>query len=185
MPGIRDWFVQAGGVSMNAVDTQNRGAFMLGGNGGDILTAGSGIDLLIGNEGNDTLSGGAGEDVLLGGVGNDNLSGGAGNDILYGGAGADVLEGGLGDDTYYAQTGDTIRDEDGLGKIFAGPGGPIFYRWVQGGRLCAGDEADGWTIETQCKITETGSSELHKKAESIIFIHIGYRRIHLACKLAE
>lgn len=33
LPALRDWYVQAGNGGMNATDTLNRGAFMLGGNG--------------------------------------------------------------------------------------------------------------------------------------------------------
>lgn len=39
LPKMRDWYVQAGANAMTATDTQNRGAFMLGGNGADTLTA--------------------------------------------------------------------------------------------------------------------------------------------------
>ena len=56
---------------MTATDTQNRGAFLLGGNGQDILTGGNKADLLVGNAGDDVLNGGAGSDVLLGGAGVD------------------------------------------------------------------------------------------------------------------
>ncbi|MFO0701090.1 MAG: putative Ig domain-containing protein [Nitrospira sp.] len=68
---IRDWYVQAGTSGMNATDTQNRGAFMLGGLGADSLTGGTGNDLLVGNVGHDRLTGGAGTDTLMGGEGFD------------------------------------------------------------------------------------------------------------------
>ena len=48
---LRDWYVQAGAGGMTATDTQNRGAFMLGGSGTDILTGGTATDLLVGNAG--------------------------------------------------------------------------------------------------------------------------------------
>lgn len=35
LPNLRDWYVQAGAAGMNATDTLNRGAFMLGGAGND------------------------------------------------------------------------------------------------------------------------------------------------------
>lgn len=69
--GSRDWYVQAGRNGMEATDTQNRGAFMLGGLGADMLTGGSGNDLLVGNAGHDRLTGGAGTDTLMGGQGFD------------------------------------------------------------------------------------------------------------------
>lgn len=41
LPVLRDWYVQAGGSGMEATDTQNRGAFMLGGHRADTLTGGA------------------------------------------------------------------------------------------------------------------------------------------------
>src|SRR3989338_742676 len=71
LPTLRDWYVQAGASGMNATDTLNRGAFMLGGTGADALVGGTGSDLLVGNAGDDLLQGGGGNDTLLGGSGND------------------------------------------------------------------------------------------------------------------
>jgi Ca2+-binding RTX toxin-like protein len=93
LPYLRDWYVQAGAGSLDAADSQNRGAFMLGGNFGDALTGGDGADMLVGNIGNDTLTGGKGNDILLGG---------------------------LSHDTYVFATGDgldTIVDQGGRGTI--------------------------------------------------------------------
>ncbi|MBI5007088.1 MAG: hypothetical protein HZB95_08165 [Nitrosomonadales bacterium] len=90
---LRDWYVQAGSGGMTAIDTQNRGAFMLGGSSGDALTGGAAADLLAGNAGDDLMRGGQGSDVLLGGSGND---------------------------AYIYTTGDgldTILDSDGQGSI--------------------------------------------------------------------
>lgn len=94
LPGLRDWYVQAGQSGMDATDTQNRGAFMLGGLGADSLTGGTGTDLLVGNTGFDSLTGGGGTDTLLGGAGFDR---------------------------YYYTTGDgndRIEDSDASGVIF-------------------------------------------------------------------
>jgi VCBS repeat-containing protein len=71
LPVLRDWYVQAGATGMNATDTLNNGAFMLGGNGQDTLTGGTKADLLVGNTGDDILKGGDGSDVLIGGAGVD------------------------------------------------------------------------------------------------------------------
>ena len=93
LPYVRDWYVQAGTSGMHATDTNNRNAFMLGGNGSDALVGGAGNDLLAGNGGADLLIGGKGNDILLGGTGND---------------------------TYVYTTGDgfdTILDSDGNGSI--------------------------------------------------------------------
>ncbi|MFA7269228.1 MAG: hypothetical protein WC073_07790, partial [Sterolibacterium sp.] len=129
LPTLRDWVVQAGANGLTATDANNRGTFMLGGNGADNLTGGTANDLLVGNVGDDNLNGGEGADTLLGDDGNDaliggggadKLNGGSGNDILDGrdNVGGDILEGGTGFDTYYADNGDTIRDADGQGKIY-------------------------------------------------------------------
>jgi hypothetical protein len=129
LPYLRDWYVQAGEDAMTATDTQNRGAFMLGGYNKDTLTGGTADDLLVGNADNDTLNGGGGNDTLLGGADNDTLNGddgadmllgGIGNDTLDGGADNDILHGGEGDDTYTFKADygtDIIFDSDGSGKI--------------------------------------------------------------------
>ena len=134
LPYLRDWYVQAGAEGMVASDTQNRGAFMLGGNGADMLTGGTADDLLVGNAGADTLDGGTGDgnDILLGGTGEDTLKGGDGMDMLLGGADNDTLEGGkdndilkggAGNDTYVFTDEygtDVITDSDGSGLIQVG-----------------------------------------------------------------
>lgn len=74
----------------------NVAATLLGGNGKDILTGGSGNDCLQGGNGKDVLNGGAGNDCLDGGNGKDVLSGGLGDDTLVGGRGKDKLDGGEG-----------------------------------------------------------------------------------------
>ena len=55
--------------------------------------------------GNDVVTGGSGDDVLWGGSGNDVISGGAGNDVLVGETGSDTLRGGAGFDVLYGSTG--------------------------------------------------------------------------------
>ncbi|BAL24631.1 calcium-binding protein [Azoarcus sp. KH32C] len=129
LPRLRDWYVQAGAIGMNATDTFSRGAFMLGGNGNDMLTGGNEADLLIGNAGDDVLVGAQGNDILLGEVGADSLSGGRGGDTLLGGEGNDslaggsendLLVGGAGSDTYSFAGGDgqdIVIDSDGQGCI--------------------------------------------------------------------
>lgn len=129
LPYLRDWYVQAGDGGMMVTDSQNRGAFMLGGNRADTLTGGSGDDLLVGNVGADSLNGSLGNDILLGGRGQDNLKGGEGVDLLLGGADDDTLDGGDGNDLLlggagmdtYAFSGDfgtdIVADSDGLGAL--------------------------------------------------------------------
>jgi PKD repeat protein len=58
---------------------------LFGGDGNDIITGGSGTDILVGGNGTDTLKGNGGHDLLIGGSEADSLTGGAGNDLLIGG----------------------------------------------------------------------------------------------------
>ena len=57
-------------------------AKLLGGNGKDVLTGGSGHDRLEGGNGKDVLVGGMGDDTLVGGRGRDSLDGGDGTNVL-------------------------------------------------------------------------------------------------------
>ena len=89
-------------------------AILIGGNGNDTLTGGSGNDILIGGNGNDVLSGGAGNDRIIGGNGDDVENGGDGNDILLGVHGNDTLAGGNGDDVLIGGGGaDSLDGGDG------------------------------------------------------------------------
>ena len=75
--------------------------------GNDTLNNSSSWDSLIeGGAGNDVLSGGTGKDILEGGDGNDTLDGGPGIDYLYGDNGDDSLTGGEGRDYLYGRQGD-------------------------------------------------------------------------------
>ncbi|MFO0928639.1 MAG: calcium-binding protein [Gemmataceae bacterium] len=76
-----------GGAGNNVL---NAGAFtgrltLNGAGGNDILTGGSGPNVLLGGAGNDTLTGGASRDLLIGGSGIDRLFGGGDDDLLIGG----------------------------------------------------------------------------------------------------
>lgn len=67
---------------------------LTGGSSANVIDASafSGQTMLVGDEGNDTLTGGSGADSLDGGAGNDLLIGMGNNDSLSGGAGDDVLD---------------------------------------------------------------------------------------------
>jgi Ca2+-binding RTX toxin-like protein len=75
-----------GGADVITIDetagTITLAAQILGGNGKDILTGGSGNDSLDGGNGKDVLTSGAGDDTLVGGRGKDKLDGGAGTNVL-------------------------------------------------------------------------------------------------------
>jgi Ca2+-binding RTX toxin-like protein len=68
----------------------------------NVITGGSGDDLLSGLGGNDTLNGGAGNDTLTGGIGNDTVNGGDGDDTVNYtfGDGVDSVDGGGGQDRF-------------------------------------------------------------------------------------
>lgn len=84
---------------------------------GDFLPGTAGDDLVEGQGGNDVLGGLDGADTLYGGAGNDSLSGDSGNDSLVGGDGVDRLNGGAGDDV--------LAD----GETMDGGGGSDTYVW--------------------------------------------------------
>ena len=70
-----------------------------GGEGANILFAGSGSQNIVLGVDDDELHGGDGDDYIGSLAGNDTLFGDAGNDTLSGGVGDDMLDGGTGDDT--------------------------------------------------------------------------------------
>ena len=90
-----------GGVSVDlSVSDYENYVGALGGAGNDQLTAGNSERgyFLSGDGGNDVLLGGMGADMLVGGVGADTLRGGAGDDILFVDASDAVIRGGAGYD---------------------------------------------------------------------------------------
>jgi hypothetical protein len=112
--------VQNGTTAGDTYTTPLQSSILMGRDGNDVLTAGSGGSHLYGNNGNDILNGGKGDDLLHGGAGNDTITGGDGADTLSGGAGSDVITGGLGADVFAwhladpgttsARAQDTIKD---------------------------------------------------------------------------
>jgi Ca2+-binding RTX toxin-like protein len=62
-------------------------AVLLAGNRGSVLSAAGSraANILVGNQGNDQLTGGSGRNLLIGGAGADRLTGGPGEDVLVGG----------------------------------------------------------------------------------------------------
>lgn len=82
----------------------------------DVVSGGTGGDLISTWEGDDTLDGGGGADVIWGGAGVDTITGGPDSDYLYGGQGdGDLLIGGDGGDFYYwarNDGSDRIEDQD-------------------------------------------------------------------------
>jgi hypothetical protein len=94
-----------------------------GGEGDDLLEAGSRGITLSGDAGDDRLVGGPGPDVAWGGEGDDVVEAGAGDDRMKGGPGADSLGGGPGSDlvSYESETGPVrVTLGDGPGDGAAG-----------------------------------------------------------------
>lgn len=91
-------------------------SILVGGEGGDRLTAGSHVNRL-----GDRLFGGAGKDRLFGGSGRDTLDGGLGRDVISSGTGRDVIrlggDAGKGDVVVYEQIGFS-SSEQGKDRIF-------------------------------------------------------------------
>jgi uncharacterized delta-60 repeat protein len=98
-----------------------------------VVNGGSGNDIIIaigltrpvevyGGDGNDILYAGSASDILVGGAGDDLLIGGAagtGRDMLLGGAGADTLVGSVNDDILIAGTTSYDNDPASLNAIMA------------------------------------------------------------------
>jgi Ca2+-binding RTX toxin-like protein len=76
----------------------DRGEYLPGTPGCDVIYAGGGNDGVSGLRGADYLYGQRGWDSLTGGKGDDVLVGGPGKDTIIGGRGADVIRGGPGYD---------------------------------------------------------------------------------------
>ncbi len=101
--------------------------------GNDLLSGGTGDDVIDGNNGHDILLGGAGADQLDGDSrvlvegdaplhGDDYLSGGAGHDTLTGGGGADLLLGGSGEDLLYGDLNGLDPAWHGADVLYGGDG---------------------------------------------------------------
>ncbi|MCO6417185.1 hypothetical protein JYK14_13575 [Siccirubricoccus sp. KC 17139] len=132
---------------------------VVGGSGGDNLTANAAIGAwLDGRVGDDFLQGGMGDDTLIGGAGDDVLDGGAaGNDVAnYAtaagpisvdlatfsatGDGTDTL---LNIDTVIATAGnDTLHGDSGANYLFGGAGDDLLLGDLSGDTLVGGDGSD-------------------------------------------
>ncbi|MBP6985087.1 MAG: VCBS domain-containing protein [Alphaproteobacteria bacterium] len=66
-------------------------AILVGGNGDNTLTGGSGSDIILAGNGDDLINGGGGSDLILAGNGSDTIDGGSGDDIILGGNGNDIF----------------------------------------------------------------------------------------------
>lgn len=143
-----------GGDSANRFDASAfTGPVTMLGNGGDdtligtdrndVLSGGSGADLLEGRGDRDRLSGEAGDDVLDGGVGNDRLHGGDDNDRLTGHTGDDTLEGGSGNDVLDGGGGnDRLQGGDDNDHLAGNAGDDTLEGGSGNDTLDGGDDSD-------------------------------------------
>lgn len=102
-----------------SLERSSDAALILGKDGSDVLTGGTGDDTIFGGIGDDLIDAGAGNDFILGGEGDDNILGGAGNDLIMGSSGADIIYGGAGADVFVIKLGShvTIGGADADDKI--------------------------------------------------------------------
>ncbi|MGB3225127.1 MAG: hypothetical protein WBB23_20210, partial [Desulforhopalus sp.] len=91
IPGLQDWYIQAGTQAMTAT-AGDKSAFMLGGTGSDTLTGSDQADLLIGGDGADILNGGGGENWLYGGDGIDTFVVGSGINHIHDTDGSGIIK---------------------------------------------------------------------------------------------
>jgi hypothetical protein len=76
-----------------------------GGSGDNVIKGGAGIDKITGGFGNNTIDGGPGSDIITGGLGNNVIQGGSGDDTITGGPKDNTIDGGGGTDTFFAGHG--------------------------------------------------------------------------------
>jgi hypothetical protein len=81
-----------------------------GGQGDDLLTGGSGDDVIRGRRGVDEIDGGDGDDKIYGGRDDDDIFGGDGDDGIHGRRGNDIIDGEDGDDRIRGGIGDDEID---------------------------------------------------------------------------
>lgn len=126
-------FGQAGAdiVTLDEANGALPRANLFGGDGNDMLTSGSGTDLLFGQAGNDTLLGKGGADLLFGGAGNDVLTGGDGDDQMFGEAGNDRMIWNPGDDSDLMEGGSGVD----IAEVNGGNGAETFTITANGTRV--------------------------------------------------
>ena len=112
-------FYVFGGAGDDHVAAGTDFAYILGGDGNDVLTGGSSTYIDSATGLGPALYGGNGSDTLTGGTGSALLSGDAGDDFIFGGTGSTLIYGGDGADIIYGETA-TIYGGDGNDNIDSG-----------------------------------------------------------------
>ncbi|MBT5353234.1 MAG: tandem-95 repeat protein, partial [Rhodospirillales bacterium] len=114
------------GVNVLDTSSSENGQFVVGSDGSDDISTGSGSDLVFGGDGDDSIDAGGGNDLMIGGSGNDTFEGGEGDDAAFGGAGDDLFIFGAGDGSDFFSGGDGWSDTvqlDATAGDFGAPGG--------------------------------------------------------------
>ena len=102
-------------------------AYVLGGDGNDLIEGGPADDTLDGGAGQDTIHGNGGRDKIAGAGGDDALQGDEGGDKITGGAGADIVQGqgGSGDELAGNEGMDLVEGGAGNDKMTGGSGADV------------------------------------------------------------
>jgi Ca2+-binding RTX toxin-like protein len=116
---------------------------LYGSNEANLLSSGTGDDVLDGRGGNDTILAGGGDDSVQGGSGNDSINAGSGSDTIYGGLGDDMIHGGDGNDALSGGWGnDTVSGDAGRDFITGNAGNDLLLGGDNDDQLRGGDGND-------------------------------------------
>ncbi len=118
-------------ITINEANGALPQANLFGGAGNDVMTGGSGVDMIFGQADNDTLLGKGGADFLFGGAGDDVLTGGDGDDQVFGESGNDRFIWNPGDDTDMYEGGAGIDTT----VVNGGGGAEVFTVTANGTRV--------------------------------------------------
>ena len=137
----------------------DRAATKVGGNGEDILSGTSGVDVIVGRDGNDLISGLDGNDYLCGNSGYDTIKGGNGLDHVHGDFEADTITGNAGNDSLYGgPNGYTINGPDG-DSLYDGTGSDYVSGDTGAGDtafMCSDNTVDTVTSSTEKTVNSGG-----------------------------
>jgi Ca2+-binding RTX toxin-like protein len=104
--------------------------------GADIINGNLGDDTLVGGAGADMLPGGQGNDVIRAGSGADWISGDLGSNSLYGGQGADTFHAGAGHDAVNGwHVGDHVQVDAGVTWTVSQAGADTHVNFSNGGEM--------------------------------------------------
>jgi Ca2+-binding RTX toxin-like protein len=133
----------------------DRGGIILTGNGKDVISTGSGDDLIFSGNGKDLVNAGAGEDIVFAGNGVDTVNGQDGDDVIYGENGDDVLNGDAGSDWIFGgNDNDLIHGNDDDDALFGDAGADVVHGDAGNDYIEGGDGNDNL-------FGDAGNDEIH------------------------